>query len=45
MWLILNCPRLSQDLKETKFDKNDPVYGIVILKQKIKKFKDSEKLT
>jgi hypothetical protein len=33
------------DMKEAKFDENDPVYGSVILKQKIKKFKDAEKLT
>jgi len=33
------------DMKEAKFDENDPVYGSIILKQKIKKFKDSEKLT
>ncbi|GFG40312.1 hypothetical protein Cfor_04515 [Coptotermes formosanus] len=31
------------DMKEAKFDENDPVYGSVILKQKIKKFKDAEK--
>jgi len=33
------------DVKEAKFDENDPVYGSVILKQKIKKSKDAEKLT
>jgi hypothetical protein len=33
------------DMKEVKFDENDPMYGSVILKQKIKKFKDAEKLT
>jgi hypothetical protein len=32
------------DVKEAKFDENDPVYGSVILKQKIKKSKDAEKL-
>ncbi|KDR15586.1 T-cell activation inhibitor, mitochondrial isoform X1 [Zootermopsis nevadensis] len=33
------------DVKEAQFDENDPVYGSVILKQKIKKSKESEKLT
>jgi len=32
------------DMKEAKFDENDPMYGSVILKQEIKKFKDGEKL-
>lgn len=33
------------DIKEAKFDENDPMYGTVILKQEIKTFKDAEKLT
>lgn len=32
------------DVKEAKFDETDPVYSSVILKQKIKKAKESEKL-
>jgi hypothetical protein len=32
------------DMKEAKFDENDPMYGTVILKQEVKKFKDAEKL-
>jgi hypothetical protein len=33
------------NVKEAKFDENDPVYGSFILKQQIKKAKDAEKLT
>jgi hypothetical protein len=32
-------------MKEATFDENDPVYGSFILKHKIKKAKDGEKLT
>lgn len=39
-------PRFDRlNVKEAKFDENDPVYGSFILKQQIKKAKDAEKLT
>lgn len=39
-------PRFDRlNMKEAMFDENDPVYGSVILKQKIKRAKDGEKLT
>jgi hypothetical protein len=39
-------PRFERlNVKEAKFDENDPVYGSFILKQQIKKAKDAEKLT
>jgi hypothetical protein len=39
-------PRFERlNVKEAMFDENDPVFGSVILKQKIKRAKDGEKLT
>ncbi|PSN38453.1 hypothetical protein C0J52_15624 [Blattella germanica] len=39
-------PRYTRlDLKEVKFDENDPIYHSVVLKQKVDKQKESEKLT
>ncbi|KAJ9600978.1 hypothetical protein L9F63_000873, partial [Diploptera punctata] len=39
-------PRYTRsDLKNVPFDENDPVYGTIILKQRVKKAKEAEKLT